>query len=77
MEERERDKRCWRCKNVDKEYGCWCDLTGDNVVLDLTVKDTLECDAFEERTQEDEYNDYISELDEMKRKEIESGERLD
>lgn len=74
MEEREEDKRCWRCKNVDKEYGCWCDLTGDNVILDLSVEDTLKCDSFDEI---DECNEYISELDNKKREAIESGERLE
>lgn len=74
MEEREEDKRCWKCSNLDKEFGCHCDLTGDNVILDLSVEDTLKCDCFDEI---DEYNEYISELDNRKREEIESGERLD
>lgn len=76
-EEREQDKRCWKCKFTDKEYGCWCDLTGASVILDMTVEDTLNCENFEEKATEDEYNDYISELDEKKQEEIETGERLE
>lgn len=47
MKEREEDKRCWICKHTDEEYHCWCDLTGDNIVLDLTVKNTMECENYE------------------------------
>ncbi len=74
MEEREEDKRCWKCENLDKEFGCNCDLTGDNVILDLSVEDTFNCEGFSEI---DAYNEYISELDNKKREAIESGERLE
>ena len=74
-EEREQDKRCWKCNNLEKGFGCNCDLTGDNVVIDMSVEDTLKCGHFE--AVEDEYNDYISTLDQNKQEEIESGERLE
>ena len=46
--ENEADKRCWKCKNLENEFGCNCDLTGDNVILNLSVKDTLCCENYEE-----------------------------
>ena len=36
-EEREQDKRCWKCNNLEKGFGCNCDLTGDNVVIDIFI----------------------------------------
>lgn len=48
MEEREEDKPCWNCKHLDleKDY-CECEMKSLNVILDLSLQSTLECDDFE------------------------------
>ena len=41
----EEDKLCWQCVHLSDD-GCHCDLTGENVVIDMTPRDTYICDSY-------------------------------